>query len=49
LWDNPKFVQAIFHVGQFVTAAVDTEVDWKNIEAIYASLKTTLAQIDISA
>jgi hypothetical protein len=46
LWDNPKFVQARFHVGRFVTA---TEADRENIEALYTSLKTTSAQIDLSA
>jgi hypothetical protein len=46
LWDNPKFVQARFHVGQFVTAI---EADRENIEALYARLKTTSAQIDVIA
>jgi hypothetical protein len=28
---------------------IDTEADRENIEALYSSLKTTLAQIDLSA
>jgi hypothetical protein len=49
LWDNPDFIQARFHVSQFITAALDTEADWENIWALYSSLKTTLDQIDASA
>jgi hypothetical protein len=49
LWDNPDFIQARFHTGQFVTAAIDTEADQENIKELYSSLKTTLDQIDISA
>jgi hypothetical protein len=48
LWDNPEFIQARFHIGQFVTVAVDTEADWENIKTLYFSLKTTSAQIDIN-
>jgi hypothetical protein len=49
LWDNPDFIQAGFHVGRFITAAVDTEAGRENIKALYSSLKTTLDQIDVSA
>jgi hypothetical protein len=35
-------------MGQFVTAAVDTEADRENIKALYSSLKTTSNQIDVS-
>jgi hypothetical protein len=49
LWDNPEFVQAEFHIDRFITAVVDAEADQENIEGLYASLKTTLAQIDVSA
>jgi hypothetical protein len=49
LWDNPEFIQSRFQIGWFVTAAVDTEADRENIKALYFSLKTTSAQIDVSA
>jgi hypothetical protein len=49
LWDNPEFIQAEFHNGQSVTVVVDTEADRENIKALYASLTTTSAQIDVSA
>jgi hypothetical protein len=34
-------IRAGFHVGQFLTAVVDTEASRENIEALYISLKTT--------
>jgi hypothetical protein len=49
LWDNPEFIQAGFHLGWFVTVAVDTEADRENVKVLYSSLKTTSAQIDVSA
>jgi hypothetical protein len=49
IWDNPDFIQAGFHIRRFVTMAVDTEADRENIKALYSNLKTTLAQIDVSA
>jgi hypothetical protein len=49
LWDNPEFIQAGFHIGRFITVAVDTEADRENINALYSSLKFTSAQIDVSA
>jgi hypothetical protein len=49
LWDNSEFIQAGFHVGWFVMVVVDTEADWGNIKVLYASLKSTSTQIDVSA
>jgi hypothetical protein len=49
MWDNPKFVWDGFHVGQFVTIVVNIEADWENIKALYACIRTTSAQIDVSA
>jgi hypothetical protein len=46
---HPEFIQARFHVGWFITAAVDIEAEWENIKALYPSLKTTSDQIDVSA
>jgi hypothetical protein len=42
-------MQARFHIGRFVTAAVDTKADPENIKALYTSLKSTSAPIDVSA
>jgi hypothetical protein len=44
-----KFIQAGFHVEQFVTIAVDIEANRENIKVLYASLKSTSAQIEVSA
>jgi hypothetical protein len=49
LWDNPEFIQARFHIRQFVTTVIDTEDDRENVKALYSSLKTTSAQIDVIA
>jgi hypothetical protein len=49
LWDNLDFIQARFHVSRFITATVDTKVDQESIDALYSSLKTTSAQINLSA
>jgi hypothetical protein len=49
LWDNLEFIQASFHIRRFVTAAIDTEADQENIKAFYVSLKSTSAQINVSA
>jgi hypothetical protein len=49
LWDNPEFIQARFHIEWFITTAIDTEADRDNIKALYSCLKSTLAQIDVSA
>jgi hypothetical protein len=49
LWDNPEFIQARFHIERFITAVVDTEADRENIKALSSCLKSTLAQIDVSA
>jgi hypothetical protein len=48
-WDNPDFIRAGFHIGWFVTATVDTEVDRDNIKVPYSNLKTTSKLIDVSA
>jgi hypothetical protein len=49
LWDNPEFIKPGFHVGRFVTAAIDTKADRENIKVLYSSLKSISAQIDVSA
>jgi hypothetical protein len=47
MWDNPDFIQAGFHIDWFVTASVSTKVEWENIKALYSSLETTSAQINV--
>jgi hypothetical protein len=49
MWDNPEFIQTGFHIGRFITAAIDTEADRENIKMLYPCLKSTSAQIDVSA
>jgi hypothetical protein len=49
LWDNPDFIQAGFHIDWIITAVVDTDADRENIKALYSSLQTTSAQIDVIA
>jgi hypothetical protein len=48
LWDNPEFIRAGFHIERFIMAAVDIEAGRENIKALYANLKSTSAQIDVS-
>jgi hypothetical protein len=31
LADDPEFIKARFHIGRFITTAIDTEVDQANI------------------
>jgi hypothetical protein len=49
MWDNPRFIQAGFHLEQFVTMVVDTEAVLENVNALYSSLKRTSAQINVSS
>jgi hypothetical protein len=42
------FIQAKFHIGWVITAAVDNEAGQENIKVLYSSLKSTSAQIDVS-
>jgi hypothetical protein len=43
------FIQAGFHLEQFVTMVVDTEAVLENVNALYSSLKRTSAQINVSS
>jgi hypothetical protein len=49
LWDNLDFIQAEFHIGRYITASVNTEAERENIKALYSSLETTSAQINVNA
>jgi hypothetical protein len=48
MWDNLDFIQAEFHISQYVTASMNSEAEQENIKALYSSLKTTSAQINVS-
>jgi hypothetical protein len=48
LFDNPKFIQAGFHIGWFVTVVVDTEADQTNTKALYSALETASTHLDVS-
>jgi hypothetical protein len=47
LWDNLAFIQAGFHIGQYVMAAVESEAKRENIKALFSSLETTSTQIKV--
>jgi hypothetical protein len=49
LWDNIDFIHAGFHNGQYVIASRNFEAELENIMALYSSLETTSAQINVSA
>jgi hypothetical protein len=49
MWDNLDFIQAGFHIGRYITASVNTEAERENIKALYSSLETTSAQINVNA
>jgi hypothetical protein len=48
LWDSPKFIQAVYHIGRYVIAYVNTEAKQEWIKALYSSMKTTAELIDVS-
>jgi hypothetical protein len=48
LWDNLDFIQAGFHIGRYVTTSVNSEAEQENIKALYSTLETTSAQINVS-
>jgi hypothetical protein len=48
LWDNPDFIQASYHIGRYVSASVNTEIEWELIKALYSSMRTTSKLVDVS-
>jgi hypothetical protein len=38
----------MFHLGRFITVAIDTEADQVNIKALYFELEATSSRIDVS-
>jgi hypothetical protein len=48
LMDNLEFIQAGFHIGRFIIAAIDTEADQANIKVLYFHLESTSTHIDVS-
>jgi hypothetical protein len=45
---DPNFIKTGFHIGQFLTAAVNTEAEQSDIEALWAGLDSTSLQINVS-
>jgi hypothetical protein len=48
MWDNPDFIQAGFHIGQYITPSVSTEAKQEHIKALYSSMKNPSELIDVS-
>jgi hypothetical protein len=48
LFDNPEFIQVGFHIGRYVTMAIDTEVDQTNTKALYFALEAALTHLGVS-
>jgi hypothetical protein len=48
LANDLEFIKARFHIGRFITVAVDTKDDHVNIEALYTDLESASAQINVS-
>jgi hypothetical protein len=48
LWDNLDFIHARFHIGRYVTTSVNSEAEQENIKALYSTLETNSAQINVS-
>jgi hypothetical protein len=49
LANDPEFIQARFHIGRFITAAVDTEADCLNTVALRTELDSDLTRINMSS
>jgi hypothetical protein len=47
LWDNPDFIQAGFHISQYVMPTVDSEAERDNVKALFSILETTECQIKV--
>jgi hypothetical protein len=48
MWDNPNFIQVRFHIGQYISASVNTKAKREQIKVVYSIMKTTLELIDVS-
>jgi hypothetical protein len=48
LWDNLDFIQAGFHIGQYMTVSVNTKAKWEHIKTLYSSMKTTSELVHVS-
>jgi hypothetical protein len=44
---DSDFIKAIFHIGRFITVAVDTEIDHANIEALWTDLDSASTKINV--
>jgi hypothetical protein len=47
LWDNLDFIQARFHIGWYISAFVNSEVERGHIKVLYSSMKSTSELIDV--
>jgi hypothetical protein len=47
-FDNPEFIQTGFHIGRFIMAAIDTEVDRANTKALYSALESASTHLNVS-
>jgi hypothetical protein len=45
---DPDFIKARFHIGRFITTAVDAEVDHSNTEALQTELDSASTRINVS-
>jgi hypothetical protein len=45
---DPDFIKTGFHIGRFLTAAVNTEAEQSDIQALWAGLDSTSLQINVS-
>jgi hypothetical protein len=41
MWDNLDFIQAGFHIGQYVPASMNIEAEQENIKVLYSNLEST--------
>jgi hypothetical protein len=48
LANDPEFIKVGFHIGRFITAAVDTEEDRTNMDALYTDLESASTRFNVS-
>jgi hypothetical protein len=47
LTNDPEFIKVVFHIGKFIIAAVDTEAERVNTDALYADLESASVRFNI--
>jgi hypothetical protein len=48
LANDPEFIKVGFHIGKFITTAVDTEAERANTDALYAELESASVWFNVS-